>query len=216
MLPGHSGNGGIAVFGNRPHPFRGPRYFERTGDVGQQLVGQIAGAQISSTNGSPGARLNILLRGINTLQGGTSPLILIDGLEVRSTNLNSLDVNAFERVEVVQGAAAATMYGAQGANGVIQLFTKKGKTSKTLIEVSSSITTNELLNIGGVSKSKFHAFVTNANNEVISGAGVPITLDPNTLSLSSNVQYSALSPTSYANKAYDQNLNHILYLILNT
>jgi TonB-dependent starch-binding outer membrane protein SusC len=177
-----------------------------TGDVGQQLVGQIAGAQISSTNGSPGARLNILLRGINTIQGGTSPIILVDGIEVKATNLNSLDVNAYDRVEVVQGAAAATMYGAQGANGVIQLFTKRGKTGKPLIEISSSVTTNELLNIGGVSKSKFHAFVTNANNEVISGGGVPITLDPNTLSFSANVQYDALNVASFANKPYDKNL----------
>ncbi len=177
-----------------------------TGDVGQQLVGQIAGAQISSTNGSPGARLNILLRGINTIQGGTNPIILVDGIEVKGTSLNSLDVNAYDRVEVVQGAAAATMYGSQGANGVIQLFTKRGKTGKPLIEISSSVTSNELLNIGGVSKSKFHAFVTNANNEVISGGGVPLTLDPSTLSFSSNVQYNALSPTSYANKAYDKNL----------
>ena len=177
-----------------------------TGDVGQQLVGQIAGSQISSTNGSPGARLNILLRGINTIQGGTSPIILVDGIEVKATDLNSLDVNAYDRVEVVQGAAAATMYGSQGANGVIQLFTKKGKSGKPLIEISSSVTSNELLNIGGVKKANLHAFVTNANNEVISGGGIPLALDPNTLSYNSNVQYSPLSPTSYANKPYDKNL----------
>jgi hypothetical protein len=48
-----------------------------SGDVGQQLVGQVAGAQISSTNGNPGQPLNILLRGINTIQGGTFPMILL-------------------------------------------------------------------------------------------------------------------------------------------
>jgi outer membrane receptor protein involved in Fe transport len=77
-----------------------------TGDVGQQLVGQVAGAQISSTNGTPGRPLQILLRGINTVQGGTSPMILIDGIEARATSLNSIDVNIIERVEVVQGACA--------------------------------------------------------------------------------------------------------------
>ena len=45
-----------------------------TGDVGQQLVGQIAGAQIQSTNGNPGRPLQILLRGINSVQAGTSPM----------------------------------------------------------------------------------------------------------------------------------------------
>jgi TonB-dependent starch-binding outer membrane protein SusC len=177
-----------------------------TGDVGQQLVGQIAGSQISSTNGSPGAPLNILLRGINTIQGGTFPMILVDGIEVKATDFNSLDVNAYERVEVVQGAAAASLYGAQGANGVIQLFSKKGKAGKINIEFSSSATTNELLNIGGVSKSKYHAFVTNANNEVISSGGSPISFDPTFSEFSANVQYSALSITSFANKAYDKNL----------
>ena len=102
-----------------------------TASVDQALVGKIAGAQISSTNGSPGKSANILLRGINTVNRGTSPMILLDGLEVRATDLNSLDLSGIERIEVVQGAAAATIYGAQGANGVIQLFTKKGKAGKT-------------------------------------------------------------------------------------
>ena len=123
-----------------------------TGDVAQQLVGQIAGAQISSTNGSPGAPLNIILRGINSIQGGTLPLIMIDGVEVRATDFNSLDVNAYERVEVVQGAAAATLYGAQGANGVIQLFSKKGKPGAVQIDVSTNLTNSEFLNIGNVQK----------------------------------------------------------------
>ncbi len=178
-----------------------------TGDVGQQLVGQIAGAQISSTNGSPGAPLNIVLRGINSIQGGTFPMIMIDGIEVKATDFNSLDVNAYERVEVIQGAAAASIYGAQGANGVIQLFSKRGKAGKPLIEINSSVTSNELLNIGGVSKSRFHAFATNANNEVVSGT-TPLTFDPEYLEYSANVGYSALSTTSYANKPYDKNLQY--------
>jgi TonB-dependent starch-binding outer membrane protein SusC len=178
-----------------------------TGDVGQQLVGQIAGAQISSTNGSPGSPLNIVLRGINSIQGGTFPMIMIDGIEVKATDFNSLDVNAYERVEVIQGAAAASIYGAQGANGVIQLFSKKGKAGKPLIEINSSVTSNELLNLGGVSKSKFHAFATNANNEVISG-GAPLTFDPANLEYNANVGYSALAVTSFANKPYDKNLQY--------
>ncbi len=95
--------------------------------VDQALVGKIAGAQITSSNGTPGADINIVLRGINTINRGTSPIVLIDGVQVAATNLNTIDLNTIERVEVVQGAASATIYGAQGANGVIQLFTKKGK-----------------------------------------------------------------------------------------
>ncbi len=179
-----------------------------SGDVGQQLVGQIAGAQISSTNGSPGAPLNILLRGINSINRSTTPMILLDGLQVGATDLNSLDLNIIDRVEVVQGAAAATIYGAQGANGVIQLFTKKAKAGKINIDISSSATTNELLNIGGVSKSKFHAFTTNANGEVTSSGGTVLAWDPIYGSYNANVGYSALSPTSYTNKPYDKNLQY--------
>jgi TonB-linked SusC/RagA family outer membrane protein len=177
-----------------------------SGDVGQQLVGQIAGAQISSTNGNPGQALNIVLRGINTIQGGTSPMILLDGLQVGATDLNSIDVNLIEKVEVVQGAAAASLYGAQGANGVIQLFTKKARAGRFNIDISSSATSNELLNIGNVGKAKFHAFVTDANNNVIKSNGQPLAFDDALSMYDANVQYSALSVTSFANKPYNQNL----------
>lgn len=177
-----------------------------SGDVGQQLVGQVAGAQISSTNGNPGQPLNILLRGINTIQGGTFPMILLDGLQVGATDLNSIDVNIIERVEVVQGAAAASLYGAQGANGVIQLFTKKAKAGKLNIDVSSSVTSNELLNVGNVRKADKHAFVTDASNNVIKANGQPLLFDPINSTYDANVQYSALSVTSFMNKAYDKNL----------
>jgi TonB-dependent starch-binding outer membrane protein SusC len=92
-----------------------------TASIDQALIGKIAGAQITSTNGTPGAPVSILLRGINTLNTGTTPMIMIDGVQMGSTNLNTVDLNSIERVEVVQGAAAASIYGAQGANGVIQL-----------------------------------------------------------------------------------------------
>ncbi len=179
-----------------------------TGDVGQQLVGQIAGAQISSTNGNPGQPLNILLRGINTIQSGTSPMILIDGIELRGTSLAAIDVNIIERVEVVQGAAAASLYGAQGANGVIQLFTKKSKSGKINIDFNSSATTNSLLNIGDVHKAYFHAFTTDASNNVIQSNGTPINFDPILGVFVPNVQYNALSVTSFQNKPYNANLQY--------
>lgn len=179
-----------------------------TGDVGQQLVGQIAGAQIASTNGSPGRPLQILLRGINSIQGGTSPMILIDGIEAAATSLNAIDVNIIERVEVVQGAAAASLYGAQGANGVIQLFTKKGKQGKMQIEVSSSSTYNELTNAGGLAKAKYHAFTTDAANNVVIVGGAAMALNPATLVYNGDVQYNSLGTTSIQNKPYDANLKY--------
>lgn len=177
-----------------------------TASVDQALVGKIPGAQISSVNGSPGAPTNILLRGINTINRGTMPMILLDGLEVKATDLNSLDVNAIERVEVVQGAASATIYGAQGANGVIQLFSKKGRAGKINVDVASSVSFNTLLNIGDVKKSAFHSFTTNANGEVVGSSGNPLVLDPELISYKENVLVNLVDPTAKQDKPYDKNL----------
>ncbi len=181
-------------------------------DMGQFLIGKIPGAQISSINGSPGAPVNILLRGVNTVMGTSIPMILLDGLQVKATSLQTLDINTIDRVEVVEGAAGASLYGAQGANGVIQLFTKKGAAGKIHIDVSSGITATQLLNNGDVQQSKFHAFVTNSNNEVVDANGNAITFSDITNDYSANAQYNALSPTSYADKTYDKNfVYHDLY-----
>jgi len=179
-----------------------------TADIGQALVGKIAGAQISSVNGLPGQPVNILLRGINSLRGGTSPMILLDGIEVRATSLESLDLSNIERVEVVQGAAAASIYGAQGANGVIQLFSKKGKGGKISIDVSSSVGVNELLNNGDLHKARFHSFNTNANNEVVDGSGNVLVFDTTYSHYESNVVWNSTQFDNVNNKVYDKNLKY--------
>lgn len=179
-----------------------------TASIDQALVGKIAGAQISSVSGDPGAQVQILLRGVNTINGGTTPMILVDGIQMRNTALNTLDLASVERVEVIQGAAASTIYGAQGANGVIQIFTKRGKSGKPQIDFSTSLTTSEFLNVGGLAKAKLHAFATDANNNVVSSGGVPLALDPTDLTWNANVVYNALDPASNANKPYDANLKY--------
>lgn len=176
--------------------------------VDQALVGKIAGAQISSTNGSPGRPTNILLRGINTINRGTLPMIMLDGIEVRGTDLNSLDLTNIERIEVVQGAASATIYGAQGANGVIQLFSKKGKMGKINIDITSNVSTNRMLNVGNVQKARFHGFTTNANGEVIGGSGNPIVFDPAISAYRENVLIDLNSPNTLIKKPYDKNLKY--------
>lgn len=179
-----------------------------TASIDQALIGKIAGAQISSTSGSLGAKAAIVLRGINTIQRGTTPMILMDGLEVGVTDLNTLDLSSIERVEVVQGAASASLYGAQGANGVIQLFSKKGKQGQTNIDISSSITTNDYLNIGGLRKAKLHGYKTNANNEVIGASGNPITFDPVLGIYSENLIWASTDPTNKTDKPYDKNFKY--------
>jgi TonB-dependent starch-binding outer membrane protein SusC len=179
-----------------------------TASIDQALVGKIAGAQISSVNGTPGAKASILLRGINTLNRGTTPMIMMDGVELAATDLNSIALGAIERVEVVQGAAAASIYGAQGANGVIQMFTKKGKAGQLNIDFSTSVVNSSYLNIGGVKKANLHGFNTDASNNVIGSSGKPLTLDPDLLTYSENLLFLSTDPKTQINKPYDKNLQY--------
>jgi TonB-dependent starch-binding outer membrane protein SusC len=184
-----------------------------TVSIDQALVGRIAGAQISSINGTPGSEISILLRGINTINRGTMPMILVDGVQMGVTLLSSIDPNTIEKVEVIQGASAATIYGAQGANGVIQLFTKKGKAGKMNIDFSFGMSTNEFLNVGGLRKAKLHGFTTNQNNEVINpGDGSVLSQNDTTLLYSGNVGYNAFDTATNVNKPYDRNLQYFDHL----
>ncbi len=179
-----------------------------TASIDQALVGKVAGAQISSVNGTPGAKVSILLRGVNSINRGTTPMYLIDGVEMGATDLNTLDLNSIERVEVVQGAAAAALYGAQGANGVIQMFSKKGKKDQLNIDFSTSYTTSSFLNIGGVKKANLHGFVTDDKNNVVNSKGVPLALDPATGLFPQSLIWNSTDPTVLINKPYDQNLKY--------
>jgi TonB-linked SusC/RagA family outer membrane protein len=187
-----------------------------TASIDQALVGKIPGAQISSTSGNPGDPVNIMLRGVNTLNGGTLPLILMDGVEVKGTDINSLDLSNIERVEVVQGAASASMYGAQGANGVIQIFTKKGKRGAVAINFSSNASSNSYINSGHMGKANLHPFLTDGSNNIVNYAtlaplaytatgditGLAYALpDPG-----GNTRYAILNTQNLDNKPYNANL----------
>jgi TonB-linked SusC/RagA family outer membrane protein len=153
--------------------------------IDQALIGKIPGAQISSVSGNPGDQVNIVLRGINTVQGGTRPLVLLDGVEVPFSSLTTIDLTQVDRVEVVQGAASASLYGAQGANGVIQIFTKKGQKGKMNVNVSSSFANSTFINSGDFGKAKLHGYLTDANGNIIAqnagsgyAAGDVLKVDP--------------------------------------
>jgi len=91
------------------------------------LEGKVAGARISVGQGTPGAEPTIRLRGSTNLAiGGSAPLIIIDGVETRSS-ISDIDANDIASIEVLKGAAASSYYGSNGANGVIAITTKRGK-----------------------------------------------------------------------------------------
>ncbi|NDV81890.1 TonB-dependent receptor [Bacteroides sp. 51] len=100
-------------------------------DIGEMLRGKAAGVQITTSYAGPGGGSDIQIRGVNSISGGTAPIIIADGVTVGSIN----DVNAsdIESVEVLKDAAAQSIYGARAANGVVLITTKRGAAGKTSV-----------------------------------------------------------------------------------
>ena len=94
----------------------------------QALAGRIAGVSVSSSEGTPGGTMNIVIRGNNSLTQENSPLYVIDGFPVEDpAAANSINPNDIESVDILKDASATAIYGARGANGVVIISTKKGK-----------------------------------------------------------------------------------------
>jgi len=93
-------------------------------DVLSSLEGRVAGLTISESSGEPGTTPSVLVRGVGTIDGATSPLVIIDGVPNGTlSNLASADIAS---ISVLKDAAAAAIYGARAANGVILVTTKQG------------------------------------------------------------------------------------------
>jgi TonB-linked SusC/RagA family outer membrane protein len=120
------------------------------------LRGQVAGAQITSTGGSPGQSSRIVLRGVTSLDPGADnqPLFVVDGVPISNETFSgsrgaggfafsnaSIDINPenIESVSVLKGASAAALYGVRAANGAIVIETKDGQAGQTQVDYSTSI-----------------------------------------------------------------------------
>ncbi|MEO1055036.1 MAG: TonB-dependent receptor [Bacteroidota bacterium] len=111
------------------------------------IQGRAAGVQVTSS-GVPGGIAQIRVRGVGSINAGVSPLYIVDGVQVTSgdqsqliassNTLASLNPNDIESIEVLKDAAAASIYGAQAANGVVLITTKRGKTGKTQFNLNVS------------------------------------------------------------------------------
>ena len=138
-----------------------------TGNVLAALQGKAAGAQITQNSGDPAGGMSVRLRGVSSLFSSSEPLYIVDGVIVnnatnRVTNTqNSYDGNNFvgtigqnrmvdinpadiDHIEVLNGAAAAAIYGSRANAGVIQIFTKRGTSGAPQVSFSTSVMVNEL------------------------------------------------------------------------
>lgn len=111
-------------------------------DIQDVFFGRTPGASLLANSGQPGAAGTLRLRGVNSISQGNMPLIYVDGVRVSNsimmagarnagvsqgiTPFNNINPDDIERIEVVRGAAASTLYGTEASGGVIQIFTKRG------------------------------------------------------------------------------------------
>ena len=124
--------------------------------VDQALAGQIAGLQVTSTSGAPGAPMKIRIRGTSSLNGTQDPLWVLDGIPLEGTDIpkhDNVDIDNIrqssiaginpadiENITVLKDAAATAIYGARAANGVIVITTKSGKQGKPRVNFSTRLT----------------------------------------------------------------------------
>ncbi|MDO4162906.1 MAG: TonB-dependent receptor [Bacteroides sp.] len=105
----------------------------------QALGGRIAGVNVSSGEGRPGATMNITIRGNNSLTQENTPLYIIDGFPLENADAgNSINPNDIESINILKDASATAIYGSRGANGVVIITTKKGKVGRAQFSYDGS------------------------------------------------------------------------------
>ena len=109
----------------------------QSSNVANALVGKVAGVQLNTASGQPGATTpSIRVRGISSINAGNDPLIILDGAPYDG-DLNNISSQDIETMTVLKDAASNALYGARGANGVIIITTKKGDSGKTTVNVDA-------------------------------------------------------------------------------
>ncbi len=170
----------------------------------QAMQGRAAGVAISASNGIPGGSLSVIIRGIGSIGAGTTPLYVVDGVQIntgtgsintQNNPLNFLNPDDIESIEILKDAAAASLYGARAGNGVVLVTTKKGKIGKpkftvnTFFGTSSELRRLPVLNTQDWYRVRYEA-LANANPR-LNEAGIRPTVLSN-LGLPSNFQTGKL------------------------
>ena len=129
------------------------------------LNGRVMGAQVTQNSGDPAGGFSVRLRGVGSIFGSSEPLYIVDGVIIDNSSANVVNLNAdaqgsriqagtnrlvdinpadIDHIEVINGAAAAAIYGSRASNGVVQIFTKRGKSGKPQVTFSVSANHNSL------------------------------------------------------------------------
>ncbi len=141
---------------------------------GQLLQGVVAGVNVTSASGEPGASQDIIIRGVGSLRSGTTPLYVLDGfvldnssIGVANNPLNFINPGDIQSIEILKDASATALYGTRAANGVVVITTKKGQVGNTRINLSSSVGWTSMANhIDVFSASEFRSQVPNVGGQL--------------------------------------------------
>ncbi|MCG1036524.1 SusC/RagA family TonB-linked outer membrane protein [Polaribacter sargassicola] len=179
-------------------------------NAGQLLQGKVAGVNVSSSSGEPGATQDVVIRGVGSLRSGTTPLYIVDGFAldnsgngVASNPLNFINPQDIESIEVLKDASSAAIYGSRAANGVIVITTKKGKKGKTKINLTLSSGFSSLANkVDVFTADEFRANVNAVNGTLIDGGAATDWQDELTrAAVSKNINFSMSGGTENSSYA---------------
>ena len=139
------------------------------------LVGKVAGATIIRSSGAPGSGVTVQLRSPVSQFGSTSPLYVVDGVFLNSTqSVTTLDIESMDiaSIEVIKGAAAASLYGSRAASGVISITTNRGKNlalGQTQFSLRNEFGRDQISKT--ISKPTGHAYRINAQGQYVDANG---------------------------------------------
>lgn len=111
----------------------------RSFNLAQSLTGKVAGLSVTNTSASVNASPRIVLRGLRSLTGNNTALVVLDGVQVPANTINFINPNDVDRIDIMRGGQAATLFGSEGVNGAIIITSKKGSQKP---QVSITHTTN--------------------------------------------------------------------------
>jgi len=109
--------------------------------VDDALAGKLSGVLIQNQDGSPGAAPKIQIRAASSISGASNPLIVVDGYPI-SGGIETVNPNDIQSLEILKDAASAAIYGSRGANGVILITTKKGKSGKATFSYNAYVSSS--------------------------------------------------------------------------
>ena len=162
-------------------------------NVSSALQGRVAGVSVTNNSGAPGGAVKIRIRGANSVNANNDPLYVVDGIALSSIGLADINVNDIESMEVLKDASATAVYGSRGANGVILITTKSGRSGDPKIEYHGFVSFNKPMKKYDLMDAVTYAKVANVT------AGVDVFPDPNSF---------AGKSTDWQGLIFDNSLTH--------